>query len=239
MKVQCPSCSTRVPAANINLEVGWGKCEACHELFALERVVPGFPAPGARAGPIPRPFNARAIVERTAEALLVHVPAEGMRASGCGLLGFATFWLGFVAFWTVGALGLFGGQPPGAMGWCFATFSIPFWLVGFWMAAGFVWAVWGTKSLRIDRDGLRTYQRCLAWWRTKWVALDCVQHARPYDPQIKTEGVQEYAVEVVYRAGSFILPTDSAEEERWLIFEINEFVRVLAAESRAAPDPVT
>lgn len=199
--------------------------------------MPGFPATPARSAP--RPFNARAVVERTAAQLLIHVPAEGMRAGACGLLGFATFWLGFIAFWTVGALGVFGGQPPGAFNWVFAPFSIPFWLVGFGMIAGVAWMVWGTKSLRIDRGGMRTHQRCLAWSRSRWVEFDRVQHARRYDPQVKTEGRRAHGVEIVYRAGSFVLSVDSEEEERWLIAEVNDFVRSLAADTDAAPDPPT
>src|SRR5439155_16519367 len=117
--------------------------------------------------------------------LLVHVPAEGVRAATCGMLGFATFWLGFVAFWTAGALGLFAGRPPAAFNFAFAAFSIPFWLVGFGMLAGIAWKTWATKSVRIDREGMRTYQRCLLWASTRWVERDRLQHARHYEPQVK------------------------------------------------------
>jgi hypothetical protein len=36
-------------------------------------------------------------------------------------------------------------------------------------------------------------------------------------------------VEIVFRACSFVLPVDSEDEERWLIAEINDFVRSVAA----------
>jgi hypothetical protein len=191
--------------------------------------LPGFPTAGPSGQKAQRPFNARAIVERTADELFVHVPAEGMRAATFGMLGFGTFWLGFVAFWTAGALGVLGGKQPGAVNGAFASFSIPFWLVGFGMMGGVAWKTWGTKSLRLNRDGLQTHQRCLAWSRSRWVEFDQVQHAQPYDPQVKTEGTRPHAVEVVYRVGSFVLPADSEAEERWLIAEINSFVRGIAA----------
>jgi hypothetical protein len=35
----------------------------------------------------------------------------------------------------------------------------------------------------------------------------------------------------VFRGGSFVLPVDSEEEERWLIAEINDFVQSVAAAS--------
>src|SRR5437588_2893601 len=110
MKVSCPFCTAAIPARDVNLQSGSGKCEACNEVFPLKDALPGYtePAPAA-AKTSERPFNARAIVQRSADELVVHVPAEGMRAATCGLLGFAIFWLGFVAFWTLGALGVFFG----------------------------------------------------------------------------------------------------------------------------------
>jgi hypothetical protein len=145
-----------------------------------------------------------------------------------GTLGFATFWLVFIAFWTAGALGVFGGKPPGA-NWVFAAWSIPFWLAGFGMIAGVAWKLWGTKSLRLTRDGLQTWQRCVVWSRSRWVDIDQVQHARSYDPGVKAERARLHAVEVVYQRGSFVLPADSKAEEQWLIAEINDFVKALAA----------
>ncbi|VTR96324.1 serine threonine protein kinase : Serine/threonine protein kinase OS=Pleurocapsa sp. PCC 7327 GN=Ple7327_4456 PE=4 SV=1 [Gemmata massiliana] len=226
MKVNCPCCSAQVPAANFNLETGWAKCEGCQELFALAQVVPGFVAPGSQAGrPVPRPFNARELVERAKDELLIHVPAEGMRAATCGLLGFATVWLAFITFWTAGALGIFGPDEPDAANWVFASFSIPFWLIGFGMLVGVVWKARGTKSVRIDRDGMRTHLRCLAWARSRYVPIDRVQHARKYEPQVKSDGPPPNGAEIVYWAGSFVLPADSEEEAWWLIAEINDFVK--------------
>jgi hypothetical protein len=234
MKVHCPSCSALVLAANLNLDTGWGKCDACQELFALAEVVPGFTTPGTE--PIPqRPASARAVTERSADELLVYIPPKGWRGGACGGFGFTIFWLGFVGFWTAGAAGLFGGQGPGGQGpgpanIGFAAFSIPFWLVGFGMLFAIIWQIWGTKSVRIDREGMRTYQRCLTWSRTKWVELAKVQNARPYLSRVQNNtGRIPRWVEIVYQAGSFTLPVDSEEEEKWLVAEINDFLKSLAA----------
>ena len=91
------------------------------------------------------------------------------------------------------------------------------------------WQLWGVKSVKIDRDGLRTYQRCLLWSRGRLIALNQVQHAQPYRPQVTNPEKQQRGVEIVYRGGSFVLPADSDEEERWLITEINDFVKSLAS----------
>jgi hypothetical protein len=213
----------------MNLDTGWAKCDSCHELFRLADVVPGFTAPGVPPGLPQRPLNARAILERTDGNLLIHVPSEGLRAATCGLFAFAAFWLGFIAFWTIGALGVFDGQPPAQFNWLFASFSIPFWLVGLGMMAGVAYRVWGKKSVQIDGAGMRTNLRCLFWSRSRWVDLERIQHARPYVAQVKSQGQVTYAVEIVYRSGSFVLPADSEDEEDWLIGEINDFVKSLAA----------
>ncbi|MGC3970277.1 MAG: hypothetical protein QM775_23990 [Pirellulales bacterium] len=72
MKVKCPDCAKQVPAANLNLATGWGKCDGCQELFALADVVPGFTAGGGdpKAVVVERPYNARAVVERNSGELL-------------------------------------------------------------------------------------------------------------------------------------------------------------------------
>src|SRR5579872_3671849 len=145
MKLQCPQCSATILAANINLDSGWGKCESCNELFQLTDIIPGYTAKVAE--PIQRPFNARAILERTTDELRIHVPAEGIRAASGGTMGFEAFWLAFVAFWTSGALGLFPKRPPQATNYLFACFSIPFWIAGFGMVLGIVWSCWAVRSI--------------------------------------------------------------------------------------------
>ena len=230
MKVNCPSCSVVVPVADLNVDTGWGKCVACDDLFPLADVVPGFHGVKSEA-PTPRPFNARAVVERTPEQLLVHVRSEGMRAATVGLLMFACVWLAFITFWTAGALGLFAaaGKQPRAENWLFAAFSIPFWLVGFGMLAGVGWKAWATKAVRITQSELTTQVRCVVWSRVRAVPFADVQHARPYVPEVRAEGQVPRGVEIVYRGGSFVLPADSDEEERWLTEEVNGFVASQAA----------
>src|SRR5688572_14303240 len=113
MKVQCPACDTVVPVENISLDAGWGKCASCQDVFQLADVLPGYVTPSPTSTPrAERPFDARAHLERDASELMIHVPAQGMRASTWGMLGFATFWTAFVAFWTAGALGVFFNQGP-------------------------------------------------------------------------------------------------------------------------------
>lgn len=229
MKVFCPACSVMVPATHIYLDKGWGKCEACHELFQLADVLPlatGFTP--AFAPPVERPFNARATIERSKQEMVVHVPAEGMRAATWGMLGFATFWLGFIAFWTAGASGLFFGNGGGPVNWLFACFSIPFWIVGFGMLGGILWKARGVKTVRFDTQEMVARQQCGVWSRTRHIELDRVQRARPFKAQVQGDMVQQSGIEIVYEKGSFMLPADSDEERQWLIFEINDFLEAVS-----------
>jgi hypothetical protein len=237
MKLHCPVCNALTPAANIDLQAGWGKCESCNEVFRLADVVPDFQASVTAAGSlsetrVERPFNAHATVERTRQELTVHSPAHGMRAGAWALLGFATFWLAFIAFWTAGALGVFFGQAgggPQAFNILFACFSIPFWLIGFGMLGAVLWIARGTQTMRMDSVSkeMETETRCLVWSRRKRIGLDRVQCARAHQPTTASNGTSvttSSGVEIVFEAGSYVIGTDSEDEKRWLMFEINDFL---------------
>jgi hypothetical protein len=135
--------------------------------------------------------------------LLVHVPAEGLRAGTLGRLGFAIIWLGFAAAWTARVSWGIGGRQLDVFDWVKLSFSILLWLASFWLMGQVAWGIWGRKSVRVNRDGLRTYWHCLAWSRSRGPCPDAVAH----------------------RTVEFVLPAGAEEEERWLIAEINDFVR--------------
>jgi hypothetical protein len=229
-KVFCPDCSTTVDAEYVNLDTGWARCEMCQAMFALADVMPRFPRQGT-GKLIQRPLYARASVERSEQLLLIQIPAEGMRAATWGLLAFATCWLIFIAHWTNGVLGVFAvlgagtGGPPAAL----AFFSIPFWLIGCGIIAKVFWLLWATKELRIDAEGMRMVKRCRFWSRSRRIGRDQVQYARPYRPVMKDSVKRQYGVEIIHERGSFVLPADTEDEERWLVAEVNDFVRSLKA----------
>jgi hypothetical protein len=187
-----------------------------------------------------RPFDARAIVERSEEKLIVHVPPDGMRAPSWGLLGFAVFWLGFIAFWTAGALGLlFGGNGP--IGWgqvLFACFSIPFWVVGFGMLGTVAWSARGNRTACLTPSWMLTELRCVFWRRRRRIARSLVQCARKgiglgrrwgrsyarYSDAGEV-GAAGFSVELVFENGAFWLPCSSEAEHEWLVAEVNRFLQ--------------
>lgn len=244
MKVTCPACRETVAAENISLDSGWAKCSRCQDVFELASVLPGYrqPTPGSRGTPakLERPFDSWAIVERSERKLYLHVPAHGMRAGTWGLVGFSIFWLGFVAFWTAGALGAFWAGQNGFQ-WeniLFAAFSAPFWLVGFGMVGTTLWMARGTRTVYFDPSVFYSELRCLIWRRRRTISRELVQHARVGTLPMKNQnrnGVDQpwYSVEIVHTRGSFQVPCDSVAERDWLVAEINDFLQSVPYEPRA------
>jgi predicted Zn finger-like uncharacterized protein len=239
MKITCPDCRQVIPADDIALDKGWAKCSRCGEVFQLTDLIAGYGAGPAALPAVPeRPFDALAVTEREGDRLIIHIPAAGMRAGMWGMLGFATFWLGFIAFWTSGALGVFGGQgirPENAL---FAAFSIPFWLVGFGMVGGVVWMSRGSRIVLLDASKMVAELRCLFWRRRKTIDRGRVQCAREGAVIVKKNEPSAtyfpYPAEIIYEKGSFKLPCGSEAEQAWLIAEINDFLQKVPY--RPAPD---
>jgi hypothetical protein len=92
---------------------------------------------------VPRPFDTRIQLVTNPETLTLTVPPLPANARSLTPLGFAAFWLAFVAFWTKGAM--HGGG-------MFAAFSIPFWGVGLLITWRSVMQLLQTTRLTLDRD---------------------------------------------------------------------------------------
>ena len=147
MKVICPNCETDIAVEDVDLSTGWARCRNCNELFQVPEIANrqaaaslAGPAMPVFDGPVERPMDARILIERRPDKLFLYIPPMGFQLGLLPVMGFAVFWLAFIAFWTAGALGLFGGRM-GLENILFACFSIPFWLVGFAMLGGCLWAM--------------------------------------------------------------------------------------------------
>lgn len=234
MQITCPQCRIRVPVANIALDTGWAKCDSCNEVFRLADIVEGYQAGQAPSAIVERPFDAWAKLERTPRQLGIVLPPHGMRAAAWGLLGFAAFWLLFIAFWTAGALRLFFGQKPaGAIPLeqiIFASFSAPFWVVGVIMLGSVLWMSRGSVSVYLDAGQAYLERRCLIYRRVRRLSRGQIQCARPCAAVVKPDNSTylPHAVEIVFESGSFKIPCTSKAEEDWLIAEVNEFLKTVA-----------
>jgi hypothetical protein len=227
MKVHCPSCRELILSTDIDLSSGWAKCAACHEVFELSNLLPGYRSQELSSkGSLERPFNARAVVDQSPQLLDIAIPRQGFRVATLAMLGFATFWLGFIAFWTAGALGVFfGGGPPQPANIGFAAFSTPFWIVGFVMLGGVAWSAFGTKRVQLDANELRTETRCLLYFRRRTIDRMQVQCARRHVPKTQDQNTSYYGAEIIFEKGSYLLPADDEAEADWLIAIINDSLK--------------
>lgn len=217
MQVKCPNCRLQVPARNVSLDTGWGKCEACNEIFPLadiEGYQPSAPPPA-----LERPFDAWAKVLRSPQTLGIVIPPKGMRAGTNALLAFATTWLSFTGFMSYS----FHRGAASEFEW----FMIPFWGIGFLLLGTVVWHSRGSHRVYLDANQMVTELRCLFWRRRRFVSRDNVQCARPGVAIVRDDKstYQPNSVEIVYENGSFPLPCNSLAEEAWLIDEINDFLK--------------
>jgi hypothetical protein len=236
MKILCPSCEKEVPADNIDLKTGWGKCARCNDIFPLSDVLDGYSPPGeSEDQTIERPFDAWARLERADNYLAVYLPPKGMRFATWSILCFAASWLGFIAFWTAGALGFFfnKGQPPNLEEVLFACFSIPFWLVGFGMLGLVLWQARSTRAVYIDAENMVFERTCSIWRRRRAMERSRVQHARATTKTSRNEGATDIRqiAEIVFEKGSFALPCETKSEQLWLVGEINSFLKRVPARS--------
>ena len=238
MKILCPNCETEVAVEEVDLSTGWARCRECNELFqvpeiARSRTGNAFDAPTAPVfdGPIERPADARILIQRRPDKLFVYVPPFGFRLAVLPVMGFAVFWLGFVAFWTAGALGMFGGRM-GLENILFACFSIPFWLVGFAMLGGCLWAMGASRLVYMDASILMTRLKVYLFsWRWS-ISRDLLQTVRlGTTPASRTENsgslnrvLAPHVVEIVYKNGKLPIACASADEQRWVYGEIRAFL---------------
>ena len=240
MKPICPSCHQEIPVEDVDLDTGLGRCRYCNEIFEIPELVEhvkklqAAPASDAPKVPPVKPADSRIRLIRKNDKLLIDVPPFGLSGPAVGLLLFSLFWLGFVAFWTAGALGLFfhPGQFPKWENIAFALFSIPFWLVGLGLLSGAIAAMYSRRIVYLDSSWLESRWKCLFISFRKRISREDVQIAREATtPLFRTEsGAQArpgFGVEIVYTKGKIRIPCESEAEQNWLLAEINQFLETV------------
>ncbi|OUL17964.1 serine/threonine-protein kinase [Nostoc sp. 106C] len=96
---------------------------------------------------ISKPPGSKIQLTKNADVLEIIIPPSGWQSSMLFLGSFAIAWNSFILFWTIGAL-----SAPFPMNLPFALFSLPFWGAGCFMMYGFLFTVWGSIRLRLDRQ---------------------------------------------------------------------------------------
>jgi serine/threonine protein kinase len=179
---------------------------------------------GNDAGPVATlPSDSRVRIERSDSSLSVTIPPERQRASGIGIGVFAAAWLGFVAFWTFMAIAM--GAP-----FFFPMFSIPFWIVGIFMASTGLKSAFGSSILRISPEGLVYTERLFGRGKTRsWPLSDAGRSSIGVSPmEVQGERSQEIIVEAGtarLKIGSGLSPRELACINREIGEAIRDFSR--------------
>lgn len=101
-----------------------------------------------------QPAYSKVMLTKTASSLEIVLPPAASTATGKpGLVFmgiFAIAWNSFILFWTGGAL-----MAPFPINLMFSLFSLPFWAIGFGMAGGVLFGVWGRVRLTLDAQQIR------------------------------------------------------------------------------------
>lgn len=240
MKPACPSCHQEVPVEDVNLETGLGRCRFCNEIFEIPELVTHIRAvqagspPGSGGPPPMRPADSRIKLIKRDNRLLVYLPPWGFFSPVLVLLLFSLFWLGFVAFWTAGALGVLT-DPAGGPRWeniMFSLFSIPFWLVGLGMLVGALSGMFSRRVIYLDESRLENRWELGFLKYRKTVSRADVQTARVASAPLfqrsrNDRPTPSYGVEIVYQGGKISIPCENEDEQNWLLAEVRSFLETV------------
>lgn len=164
-----------------------------------------------------QPAGSRIHLTRTAHRLILEIPAAGLQSQTLPLLGFALFWNGFIAFWTTQAIAL--GAPI-----FFPLFSIPFWIIGFKMLSGLLFAIAGHTRLEVDRQTFKIQHQLFGFSRQiegRTIDIDRVKLQTRYTQN--RSRVMALAIVAGVRTHQFGTNI-SRSEQKWLIQELSSFL---------------
>lgn len=239
MKPICPSCHQEIPVEDVDLDTALGRCRFCNEIFEIPELMEHIRRGQAteekttKTPPV-RPADSRIRLVRKEDKLLIYLPPWGLRGPTIALFLFSVLWLGFVAFWTVGALGIFfnPGEAPKWENIIFAFFSIPFWLVGLGMLGGAVTGMLSHRIVYLDSSWLESRWQCLFVKFRKQVSREEVQMARVASPPTFRSTSDDrpnptFGIEIVYQGGKVTVPCESQAEQEWLLAEVNNFLETV------------
>lgn len=139
MNLICSNCKTIIVSENVNIATNLAKCQKCGNIHKASELVDN----DAIVAIDRPPLGMRAqLLKGIDGSVVVDLPPAGFKAVLLFPIVFATFWLGFVAFWTVMA---------SMASVFFAMFSIPFWFVGLSIMGGVLNVIFERQEIRIDR----------------------------------------------------------------------------------------
>lgn len=149
MELVCNNCGADIEAKNVNIATDMAKCESCNSLMRASELAEKvelkelLQTPAGSKIQLTQGFN---------DSIEIFVPAGGVNANVIGTLVFTIFWLGFISIWTTFA-SIGGGV--------FALFSIPFWVIGFFMLYNVVKRITCTQKIVLNKREVQLHNAML------------------------------------------------------------------------------
>ena len=167
------------------------------------------PAPLKAQPPVRLPADSKILVDQADGTLHIRIPPAGTRGRSVPGMTFATFWIAFVAFWTLMS---FMMRAP----IFFSAFSIPFWAVGFGLAKRFLGSAISTQDIMVTGNSLDLRTRTAGFERTASWPLEDVGKIEIAVSKIQMGGAHDK--ELVIEAGTGATRIGSGLSERELIY---------------------
>ncbi len=138
MELLCNNCGAAIEGQDVNIATDMAKCSVCNSLHRASELKEKV----SIADLLVLPPKAKVIMEQGRnKSIELTAPANGLNAEAIGITIFSVFWLGFVSVWTV--LATMGSI-------FFALFSIPFWVVGLFMAKSAINKIFETQKITFN-----------------------------------------------------------------------------------------
>jgi hypothetical protein len=140
MTLVCPTCNTSIANVDVNITTDLAKCNNCGSIHKVSSLVANEDEKYISTPPNGSLIALNKNYDGTIE---LYYPPTGFSFSDIFYLIFSIFWVGFICFWTWGALqaSIF-----------FALFSIPFWFVGISMWIGLINRIFESERVYLAKE---------------------------------------------------------------------------------------
>jgi serine/threonine protein kinase len=166
--------------------------------------------------PVSRPAGTAIQVRPQGSGLQITIPAAGLNWKNIPMLGFSFFWLSFVAVWT--AFASMGGI-------FFMLFSVPFWLVGFYMGKKAIEQAFVATEISLTPDNVLLRQALgTLWQKSEETPLSLITTVeRASNMRVNSVPIYHLAFKIGVRDLQF--GTHLSEiEQRWVRYELLRYL---------------
>lgn len=205
MQIQCPSCSAKILADDVNLGTRLAKCRGCNNVFEFT-ASPAAASP-APVVPAPRPSKFK-VREREGE---LEISWRWFNPGLIFLAFFCTAWDGFLVFWYTMA---FKAGPPGAFKLLPILFPIAHVAVGVGLTYATLAGFWNRTTVSVTRQRLSIHHGPIPWKGNRTIpAAELRQLYATLRPGARRNNSPGFQLLAVTRAGEEIRLLSGLDDE--------------------------